>query len=94
MVQHVDVAVLTLLDDKLLPVQLARQTAHRDIFEPCQHVVFGINLCKEKGDEMRIQPIYLKMQDGVFRSFAIKVLIPDWKYFTASKGPAFKPLLK
>ncbi len=48
-VQHVDVAVLALLDDKLLPVEFAGKTAHRDIFEPRQHVVFGIDLCKEKG---------------------------------------------
>ena len=43
-VEHVDVAVLTLLDDKLLTVQLARQSAHCDVFEPCQHVVLGVNL--------------------------------------------------
>lgn len=43
-VQHVDVAVLALLDDKLLPVEFAGQSAHGRIFESGQHVVFGINL--------------------------------------------------
>lgn len=47
-VEHVDVAVLTVLDDKLLAVQFAGQTAHGDIFEARQHVVFGIDLCREQ----------------------------------------------
>lgn len=59
-VQHEDVAVLALLDDKLLPVQFPRHTAHRDIFEPRQHVVFGINLCRERGHWMSLQTIYLR----------------------------------
>lgn len=47
-VEHVDVAVLTVLDDKLLPVQFARQTAYCGIFDACHHVILRINLCKDK----------------------------------------------
>lgn len=43
-VQHVDVAVFTLLNDKLLAVQFSRQAAHSDVFESGQHVIFGVNL--------------------------------------------------
>lgn len=43
-VKHVDVAVLALLDDKLLPIEFPRQTAHCHIFEPVQHVVFRVDL--------------------------------------------------
>lgn len=50
MVKHIDVAVFTLLDDKLLPVQFARKTTCSNIFEPCQHVVLGVNLYREIGD--------------------------------------------
>lgn len=47
-VKDIDVAVLTLLDDKLLTVQLAGQSTHCDVFESCQHVVLGVNLSKNK----------------------------------------------
>lgn len=44
MVQYVDVAVLTLLNDKLLAIECAWQPANGFILEACQHEVFGINL--------------------------------------------------
>ena len=43
-VENVDVAVLAVLDDQLLAVQLAGQTAYRGVLGPFQDVVIWINL--------------------------------------------------
>lgn len=61
-VKHVDVAVLALLDDKLLPIEFPRQTAHCDIFQPVQHVVFRVDLGRGRSGHM-MEEVYFATQN-------------------------------
>lgn len=54
-VEHVDVAVLAVLDDELLTVQFPGQTAHGGVLQTAQREVFRINL----QDESQIQSAVL-----------------------------------
>lgn len=57
-VEHIDVAVLTFLDDELLTVQFPGQTAHGGVLQTRQREVFRIDLQKEE-ESQRTSSIFV-----------------------------------